>query len=145
MLIVILGLPMLAQDLNFPSAIVSAGGNTKDGNPVNFSGWRIGQVHVLMLPIDQSGIDTNFDWNVSAYPNPVEDFLHLEFELPEARELFLKVTDASGKVVLIQEAQPFVNGSNSDLDLTNCPPALYLLQISSIDLKSQRVLRIQKL
>lgn len=145
MLIVFLGLPMLAQDLNFPSAIVSAGGSTKDGNPVNFSGWRIGQVHVLTLPIDQSEIDTNLDWNVSAYPNPVKDFLQLEFELPESRELFLKMTDASGRVIFIQEARPFINGSISELNLSSCPPALYLLQISSSDLKSQRVLRIQKL
>ena len=86
MLIIILGLPMLAQDISFPSAIVSAGGGTGDGNPVNFSRWRIGQVHVLTIPTDQSAIDADLDWNVSAYPNPVKDFLLLEFELPETGE-----------------------------------------------------------
>lgn len=144
-LIVIPGLTMLAQDFHFPASIVSAGGSTIDGSAVNFSGWRIGQVHVLTLPIDLSEKETMQDWNVSAYPNPVKDFLQLEFELPEAREFFLKVTDASGKVAFIQEARPFINGSISEIDLSDCPPALYLLQVSSIDLRSQRVLRVQKL
>ncbi len=145
MLIVILGLPMLAQDISFPSAIVSAGGSTGDGNPVNLSRWRIGQVHVLTIPIDQTTMDNDLDWNVIAYPNPVKDLLQLEFELPETRDLFLKVTDASGRVIFIQEARPFINGFISELDMSKYPSALYLLQISSSDLKSQRVLRIQKL
>ena len=145
MLIVILGLPMLAQDISFPSAIVSAGGSTGDENPVNLSRWRIGQVHVLTIPIDQSTRENDLDWNVTVFPNPVHDFLQLEFELPETRDLFLKVTDIAGRVIFIQEARPFITGSISELNMSKYPPALYLLQISSPDLKSQRVLRIQKL
>lgn len=143
-LIVILGLPTLAQEVRFPSAIVAAGGSTLDGN-VSFSRWRIGQVHVLTLPFDQSAIDDDLDWNVLAYPNPVKDALQLEFELPESREFFLKVTDASGRVVFLQEARPFIDGYNTEIDMSKYPSALYLLQVSSPDLKSQRVLRIQKL
>lgn len=144
-LIVILGLPMLAQDISFPSAIVSAGGGTGDGNTVNLSRWRIGQVHVLTIPVDQLTMENDMDWNVLAYPNPVKDALQLEFELPESREFFLKVTDASGRVVFLQEARPFIDGYNTEIDMSKYPSALYLLQVSSPDLKSQRVLRIQKL
>ncbi len=89
MLIVILGLPVLAQDISFPSAIVSAGGGTGDGNPVNLSRWRIGQVHILSIPSSESALETNLDWNITAYPNPVHDFLQLEFELPDTRDLIL--------------------------------------------------------
>ena len=145
MLIVILGLPLLAQEISFPSAIVSAGGGTGDGNPVNLSRWRIGQVHVLTIPIDQSTRENDLDWNVTVYPNPVKDFLHLEFELPETRELFLKITDVAGRVFFIQEPRPFEIGSNAELNMSKYPPALYLLQISSPDLKAQKIFRVQKI
>lgn len=149
-LVAILGLPMLAQEVRFPSAIISAGGSS-DGSSVSLSRWRLGQVHVITLPNDVKIKNKSQDdllaqnWNVSIYPNPVEDFLYLEFELQEAKELFIKITDVSGRIILIQEAQPFVNGSSVELNFSRYIPALYLLQISSPDLKSQKVYRIQKL
>ena len=151
MLIVILGLPMLAQEVSFPSAVVAAGGSTLDSKSVSFSRWRIGQVHVLTFPdedpIKKKTKDTDmFEpyWNVSVYPNPVKDFLYLEFKLPESKELFLKITDVSGRVIFIQEARTFINGSIVNLNMLRYKPALYLLQISSLDLKSQKIYRIQK-
>lgn len=144
-LVVILGLPVLAQEISFPSALIAAGGSTLDGKTVSFSRWRIGQVHVLTIPSYESAVIDDLDWSVSGYPNPVENILHLEFELPETRDLFLKVTDASGRVVFLQESRPFIDGFITELDMSKYPPALYLLQVSSPDLKSQRILRIQKL
>ena len=150
-LIVILGLPMLAQEVRFPTAIVSAGGSS-DGSSVNLSRWRLGQIHVLTLPEDEKIKDKSNDlelsepdWNVTVYPNPVEDFLYLEFELPEARDLFIKITDVSGRILFIQEARTFINGSTDEIDMSRYRPALYLLQIYSPDLKTQKVYRIQKL
>lgn len=145
-LVVILGLPMLAQDIRFPSAIVAAGGNSHDGYSVGLSRWRIGQVHVLTLPVETT-IEKieDIDWNVTVYPNPVKDYLNLEFELPETRELFLKITDIAGRILFQQEANSYVNGSIVELNISNFNPALYLLQISSPDQTSQRIIRIQKL
>ena len=42
---------MLAQEVQFPSAIVSAGGSS-DGSSVSLSRWRIRQVHVITLHYD---------------------------------------------------------------------------------------------
>lgn len=148
MLIIILGLPLLAQEISFPSTVVAAGGSSADGNSVSFSRWRIGQIHVLSLPDEVTMKEKimDMDWNVTVYPNPVEDVLYLEFELPESKELFLKITDIAGRVLFIQEARPFViGGSTVELDMFNYYPALYMLQISSPDLTSQKVYRIQKL
>ena len=150
--IVLLGLPMLAQEVSFPSAVVAEGGSTLDSKSVSFSRWRIGQVHVLTFP-DEDPIkvrtkDTDmFEpyWNVSVYPNPVEDFLYLEFKLPETKEFLLKITDVAGRVVFTQEARPFINGSIVELNMSGYSPALYLLQIFSPDKKSQQVYRIQKI
>jgi hypothetical protein len=147
MLIVILGLPMLAQDIRFPSAIVAAGGSSEGGS-VTLSRWRLAPVHVITLPDDklkEKGLIKDADWSVSIYPNPVEGFLNLEFDLLEEKEFLLKITDVSGRIIFIQEPRTFIDGSSVELDFSRYIPALYLLQISSPDLSSQRVYRIQKL
>jgi hypothetical protein len=139
----------VAQEVQFPSAIISAGGGSLEDNPISFSRWRIGQVHVITLP-DDLGFDDpdglNQDWNVFVLPNPVENFLYLEFVLPEEdKELFIKIFDISGRVVFIQEARTIIHGSTDEIDMSGYKPALYLLQISSPDLKSQKIYRVQKL
>ena len=90
--IVLLGLPMFAQEVQFPATIVSAGGSS-DGSTAIQSRWRLAPVHVITLN-DDIKVKTKLknqalpvlDWNVSIYPNPVEDFLHLEFEVPEEKK-----------------------------------------------------------
>lgn len=145
-MVVIIGLPMLAQEIRFPSAIVAAGGSSQDGSSIGFSRWRMGQVHVLTLPDEKTKEKIKeLDWSITIYPNPVEDILFLEFELPEAKEFSLRITDAAGRVIFIQEGRIFINGSNDEIDMSRYVPALYLLQISSPDLRSQKVYRIQKL
>ena len=147
--IVLLGLAVFAQEVQFPSAIISAGGGGSiEDNSISFSRWRIGQVHVITLPDDlqfNNPDELNQDWNVSIFPNPAEDFLYLEFEVPEEKELCIKITDISGRVLFIQEARTFINGSTDEIDMSRYVPALYLLQISSPDLKSQKIYRVQKL
>lgn len=146
-LIVILGLPMLAQDIHFPPAIVAAGGSSEGGS-VALSRWRLAPIHVITLPdakYKEKDLISDADWLVSIYPNPVEDFLYLEFQLPEQREFVLKITDMAGRIMFIQDPQTYINGSINELNVSSYTPAFYLLQISSSDLKSQQVYRIQKL
>ena len=103
-LIVIIGFPMFAQEVRFPSAVLSAGGNYEYESSIGLSRWRIGQIHVITLPEelstrvnDEIQDLSKQNWIVSVYPNPVEDFLYLEFKLPETKEFLLKITDAAGR------------------------------------------------
>ena len=103
-LIVILGLPMLAQDIKFPSAIVSAGGGSEGGS-ITLSRWRLAPIYVFTLPkssIKEIDVDDLVDWEVKLYPNPVENYLTLEFDLPEERKFLLKITDVAGQVIYVQ-------------------------------------------
>jgi hypothetical protein len=84
-------------------------------------------------------------WEVKLYPNPVEDNLYLDFTLPEDMEFLLRITDVSGKVMFLQEARTFVDGTIAELDISSFSPALYLLQISSPNKNTVRAYRIQKL
>ena len=149
--IVLLGLPMVAQEVHFPSSIVAAGGSS-EGSSVNLSRWRLAPVHVFTLKGDnkvKSDLKSQAlpvqDWNVSIYPNPVEDFLYLDFELQEQKELLLKITDFTGRIMFIQEARTFLNGSTIELNISHYSPGLYLLQVASPDLSSQKVFNIIKL
>jgi len=144
--IVFLGLPMLAQDIHFPPAIIAAGGSSEGGS-VTLSRWRLAPIHVITLTDNKfKGKDMirDADWSVNVYPNPVEDFLYLEFQLPEQRDFILKITDVAGRIIFIQEARTFIDGSTSEFDLSSYAPALYILQISSPDLTSQRVYQFHK-
>ena len=138
------GIPVFGQEIHFPPAIVAAGGSS-EGSSVNLSRWRLAPIHVITLPEDAELLKENdADWAVSVYPNPVEDFLYLEFQLPQQREFILKITDIAGRIMFEQEARTFVNGSLSELNISSYAPALYLLQISSPELTSQQVYRFQK-
>ena len=139
---------MFGQEVRFPSAIVSAGGNSGQSTTVNLSRWRLNPVHIVTFPdakFKEKDLVCEADWSVTIYPNPVEDYLYLEFELPEQREFVLKITDMAGRILFIQEPRPFINGSTVEINLLGYIPALYLLQVSSSDLKTQKVLRFQKL
>ena len=148
--IFIFGIPLLAQDIHFPSAIVAAGGSSEGGS-ATLTRWRLAPIHVITLQSDKMKVknplqeESIADWSVSLYPNPTEDFLYLEFQIEVERELILKIADASGRVMYIQEARSFSNGSNLVLNVSRYNPGLYLLQITSKDLKSQQIFRVQKL
>lgn len=146
-LLFIFGLPMLAQDIHFPSAIVAAGGSSQGGS-VTLSYWRLAPVHVITVPqavlfdIKQA---EQLNWEVKLYPNPVKDILNLEFKLSEEREFILCITDVFGRVIFNQDARTFMDNTSIELNISDFSPALYLLQISSPDRNTVRAFRIQKL
>ena len=142
---------MFGQEIHFPPAIVAAGGSSAGGS-LTMSRWRLAPIHIITLnndDIDMSNLMNQVlpvqDWNVAIYPNPVGDYLYLEFELPEQREFVFKITDVVGRIVFVQEARAYINGSTEELKMSSYYPGLYLLHIFSSDLTCSQVYRIQKL
>jgi hypothetical protein len=151
-LIVFAGLPLLAQEeVHLPPAVLAAGGSS-DGSSTGFYRWRLSMVHVINLSGDystkQKGLaldDTKLDWSVSLYPNPVEEYLTVEFKLTEAKDFVIKLTDITGRTLMIQEARTIVPGDIIELNLSKYSSTLYLLHISTWDQKTHNVYRIQKI
>lgn len=143
-LVVVVGLPVFGQDIQFPSSIVAAGGSS-EGSPVNLSRWRLAPIHVITVPQSTDYLNEDADWKVSVYPVPTEDHLYLQFELPEQRELCLQITDLTGRIMFVQEPRTYLNGSIVELNVSHYSPELYLLKISSPDLATEQVYRFQKI
>jgi hypothetical protein len=51
--------------------------------------------------VSDTGIDLLIDYNVTVYPNPVNDILTIEFaEMVSSEEILISITDISGRLVL---------------------------------------------
>lgn len=151
-LFIYFGLPILAQEeFHFPPAVIAAGGNA-DGNSTHLSRWRLSMIHVITLPGDYSienrsliGNNSEVDWTISLYPNPVEKHLYLEFQIKEARDFMIKLIDVTGQVLVVQEARTMNPSEIIELDISRLSPALYLLHISTPNLKTRKIYRVQKI
>lgn len=151
-LIVFIGLPILAQEeVHLPPAVLAAGGSP-GGESTSMSRWRLSRVHTLTLPEDLflSNNDlaqgySELDRLVSIYPNPVETILYLKFDLPEAKEFILKLSDITGRVILINEVKIDLSDEILELNMSRFASAIYLLQIATPDLKERNIFRIQKI
>jgi len=149
-LLVLVGLSVYAQEVQLPPAIVSAGGSSEEGSP-NISRWRLSHVHVITLPDDVSVSadhliqdDLDLGWRVSVYPNPVKDFLYIQFDLQQSEKFQIKLTDITGKHLLIQKENTFFPDQVFELDFSAYSPATFLLQIESLERKNRRAYPVQK-
>jgi hypothetical protein len=155
-MMVFAGFPLLAQsDIYLPPIVVAAGGSLDGGSDestIIITRWRLSKIHVVTLSgdysIEETGLvsdDPDLDWNVTLYPNPVSDNLHVEFELPETREFIIKLSDITGRVLMTREARTILPGEIIQFNLSEFSSALYMLHISTLDPKTHKVYRIQKI
>lgn len=67
--------------------------------------------------------------HVSIYPNPTDGLLELRFELPEARDLQLRLLNPIGQEVLARNWENLQSGTRQ-LQLHNLAAGVYILQLS---------------
>lgn len=145
-LIVLLGIPMLAQEVHFPPAVLAGGGGGSDDNAINVTKWRLSQVHVIHLNGDLTNIDElMIDENVTVYPNPVIDFLNIKFLIEESLDCKVILTDVLGRIHLIQEQRKILPDQVIELNLSDFIPAIYILSIEFPDKEISKTFSIQKL
>jgi hypothetical protein len=143
------------QDVQFPRAIVSAGGGNPTSGSVNLTRWRIGQINVVTfnsenalkqgtvaataIPESAAG-----DWKVNVYPNPVNTVLNIHFELEAQGEFNLEVYDVRGSKIIVENGLTILPGQVAKLDLTGLTPALYLLKVIPAEQGTQKLFKITK-
>lgn len=128
--IVFLGLPMLAQDIHFPSAIVAAGGSSEGGS-LMLKSWRLAPVYVITLSeslLEEADLDNKVDWKLKLYPNPVVDILNIEITPSDTGQIVIELYNSVGMKMLIEKysLQPVIQ-----LDVSEILPGPYLLKAFS--------------
>jgi len=64
-----------------------------------------------VLPIDDDGTGSLFEFN-NAYPNPFQDFLTIDFTLPDTDFTLLRIYDSSGRMIFISSGSLGFTGDN---------------------------------
>lgn len=155
--ILLSGLFSSGQEVQFAPAVISSGGSSKPGNAVNLSRWRVGQINVVTLPsvenlLKQATVDATTlsqrpleEWAVTVYPNPVNTWLNVYFDMESPGEFTLEIYDMSGRKLIAKNALIILPGQIAEIDLTRLAPALYLLKISPSVQGTQKIFKITKL
>ena len=81
------------------------------------------------------------DWRI--YPNPVDDLLHLEWNLNTADRIRIEVLDLAGKVLISEEKNSPGNNNHFIVRTSTLPPGLYILKCTSDGTMHMKKIMIQ--
>ena len=143
-----------AQELKFPNSIVSAGGSNTFKNNKNISRWRIGYINIAqlntnnnkssnLLSTDHKDEFLLINWNITAFPNPVNDYLQVQFDISVPTQFKIIVTDITGRKV-IEEEQLVLPNRIIKLDFKKLISALYIVNIKSKNETIHKILKVSK-
>lgn len=68
--------------------------------------------------------------NISIYPNPNRGIFNIQFEMNTTADLFFKLYDVTGKVILENKALCQIGENNIPIDLPNQAAGIYFLQMN---------------
>ena len=147
-----------AQEMLAPSVISSGGGYGENGN-LSIS-WTLGEIAVSTLsstnmiltqgfqqPYDiDVGIRSNdINWNISVYPNPVDDELRILFNTEKSGDFLLEIQDVTGRLmtqVLHKQVNP---GDIVILNTSTYTTGVYFLKVLTPDRQQVQVTSLRKL
>ena len=136
---------LYAQKIELNTPVLATAGNGLTGETVNISKWRLGEVHLIVLNKENAKIVNERNWNVKAYPNPCEDRLYLQFDIPSTDKIFIQITDLTGRKQLLSSKHVIEPGEVINIRTSNLSSGMYLLQIIPSDEQSARFMKIQKM
>lgn len=90
----------------------------------NFQGWE------AYYEVDNVGVKENpAVSNLSVYPNPASDFLHISFSSEEKTPIHMCLLNITGQTVFSGNFSSCPGGFEKDLDLKDFPKGVYFLEI----------------
>ena len=147
-----------AQVTLAPTVIASAGGYAENGN-ISLS-WTLGEIAVSTLYSDNLvltqgfqqpfsigtsiNLNTSIDWNINAYPNPVEHELNIKFTLQKNDDFWIEIQDVTGRVIELVQHKEVQSGDIVKFDMNDYKVGVYFFKIFTPDRKQVRVLSIRK-
>jgi len=88
--------------------------------------------------------ETGLDWSISAYPNPVSEFLNIRFDLTDPIDLNVEIMDMSGRKHMIRELYYVTPGEIVTFDMSGFVRGVYMVRIYTPDWRVQKTYKIQK-
>ena len=88
--------------------------------------------------------ETGLDWSITAYPNPVSEFLNIRFDLTDPIDLNVEIMDMSGRKHMIRELYYITPGEIVTFDMSGFVRGVYLVRIYTPDWRVQKTYKIQK-
>ncbi|MCF8227071.1 MAG: T9SS type A sorting domain-containing protein [Bacteroidales bacterium] len=141
-----------------PTVIASAGGYG-EGTDINLS-WTLGEIAVSTLQgnnmvltqgfhqpinkIDDALLVDPIRWQVVAYPNPVDNELLVQFDLPEPEDFIIELQDVTGRITSQEQFKGVYQGDIVPIDMTGYKTGVYFLRITTKDREQVRVISIRK-
>ncbi len=149
---------ILAQSVQLsPTVIASAGDYAEAGN-ISLS-WTLGEVAVTTLSQGDLVLTQGFQqsfmkdvgfamdpilWKIIAYPNPVNDELRIQFDVPESTDFLVEIQDVGGRLLGQEQYRQVSPGDVIPVEMTSYREGVYFFRISTNDRKQVRVISITK-
>jgi len=152
----IINMPGLIYAQEIGSSSINAAG-TEYSNEHAIVNWTIGQTAISTLSSDDAILTQGFqqylysvtevptdftnDIQISAYPNPTDNFVFIEFSDDEYLGGTIEILDLNGKLIDIKE----IYNTKTPIELSQYAPSLFLINIKQSNqiLKTYKIIRNQ--
>ncbi len=152
---------LFAQEYSLTPTVISTAGHFNSTGGYSLSG-TIGELAVTTLDpggsyiltqgfqqpfeldVQDSSDDLLMNWSVSAYPNPVSDFLNVRFNIENPVDFIIEIIDITGKKLWIRNFPEITPQEVISIDLSRYVRGVYMLRISTPDRKVNKIYKIQK-
>ena len=102
-----------------------------DASSSNVSSFTSWQFFTTLSSSRISSGDDELAKNLNIYPNPTRGFFNISFVSDDIVSLELFVLDAYGKVIIENKESMFVGEYTKQIDLTEYPKGVYMVQIKT--------------
>lgn len=141
-----------------PTVIASAG-NYAEAGGISLS-WTLGEIAVTTLEqgdliltqgFQQSyklpdGIDLDpVDWQIVAYPNPVDNELKIQFDVLEPTDFWIEIQDVTGRVLSQKQYKEIHPGDIIPVSMNTYKYGVYFFRVFTPDRQQMRVISIRKI
>ncbi|MEN8203436.1 MAG: T9SS type A sorting domain-containing protein [Bacteroidota bacterium] len=140
-------------------SVIGSGGGYAENESISLS-WTLGELAVNTLSGGDFMLTQGFqqpltlgvgmianeaNWNISVYPNPVNDELHIRFDIPYQDGFMIEIQDVTGRLIrqiLHKKVNP---GDILVINTSTYPTGIYFLKVLTTDKQQIQVLNLRKL
>jgi len=101
------------------------------GSSVNMSGFTSYTTFKTLSSNRITSGDIQLGVNLNIYPNPTKGLFNISFIAEKVDNFEITIADAFGKLVSQEDKQDFIGEYTKQVDLSNFPRGIYMIQIST--------------